>query len=764
MIKHFIQASQTLKKNQQTPPPPVSESRKRRREWYVVFGLFGLIFFSLRYQSKLFSLATEISISDNILVLGLINVNILLIIICLFLIFRNIFKLWMEHRGTIPGGRLRGKLVLAFVTLSLVPTMLLFLVSAGLITSSIENWYNRQIEETLAESLDVAQTYYKNSASNALYYADQIAQQVKDQKLLNEGNLPALAELIHQKQREYNLGIVEVFSATNEELVRAVNPQVPPGEITDPGSDSIREALQGGRFTRISPVGKADLIRGIVPIYSNWNPDDVVGVMVVNYYVPYSLVNKMKEINSFFEEYRNAKMLKGRIQIGYVLSLLLIALVIIFLATWAGFYMARGITDPLKELAEATSRVAEGDLEVTISPHGNDEIGSLVKAFNKMTMDLQQSQKVIRQANLELQHSNQEIDQRRRYMETVLANVTAGVISINSQGEITTINKFAATLLELRPDQILGRNFRDVLGPDHLPLVRDLLRDLVGSGKDNLRRQITIDLGENRLTLLVHLSSLKDDNQEFIGTVVVFDDLTELLKAQRMAAWREVAKRIAHEIKNPLTPIQLSAQRLRRRYQGNFPENDTVFDECTRMIIQQVDELKSLVNEFSNFARMPASNPTINNLNEVAGEALVLFQEGHRDIDFTFTTDREIPPFNLDREQIKRALINLLDNAVAAVAAGGKKGMIEVTSSYAPQLQLATLIVSDNGCGIPDQDKPRLFEPYFSTKKSGTGLGLAIVATIIADHNGYIRVRNNEPSGTRFIIELPVSREDRTPA
>jgi two-component system nitrogen regulation sensor histidine kinase NtrY len=290
-------------------------------------------------------------------------------------------------------------------------------------------------------------------------------------------------------------------------------------------------------------------------------------------------------------------------------------------------------------------------------------------------------------------------------------------------------------------------------------VVRDLLRDLVGSGKETIRRQISIDLEGSRLTLLVNMTTLKDDNQEFMGTVVVFDDLTELLKAQRMAAWREVARRIAHEIKNPLTPIQLSAQRLRRRYQGRFGSDDPVFDECTRMIIKQVEELKTLVNEFSSFARMPASNPTPNDLNEVVAEALVLFQEGHRNISFRFTPDRLLPRFNLDHEQIKRVVINLLDNAVAAVE---PSGAVELTTSFNSALQLATLTVSDNGCGIAEEDKPRLFEPYFSTKKSGTGLGLAIVSTIVSDHNGYIRIRDNEPRGTRFIVELPLAGETRS--
>jgi len=735
-------------------PLPAAESRKRRREWLLAIAIIILVALSLRYQNHLFDLTSEIPLSGNILALALINLNILFIILCLFLVLRNIFKLMLERRRALPGSHLRSKLVLAFVALALVPTMLLFFVSAAFITNSIENWFNSQIEESLKESLEVAQTYYKNSASNALYYADQISQIIKDQKLLNEENLPSLEELIHQKQREYNLGIVEVFSSTNEELVRAVNPQVPVAEFTDPGSDSIREALQGNRFTRISPIGRADLIRGIVPVYSNWNPNDVVAVVVVNYYVPYSLVKKMKEISASFEQFKNTKDIKGKIQKSYVLFLLVIALVIIFLATWAGFYLARGITEPIQELAIATNRVAEGDLNVTLTGYSNDEIGTLIESFNKMTFDLRQGQKAIRHANRELRSSNQELEQRRRYMEIVLANVTAGVISIDSKGQLTTINKSAEKLLGLKTKMILGKNFREVIGPGYLPMVKEILKDMIGAGKNSIRRQVSVTIKDVELTLLVNVTTLRDEHDEFMGTVVVFDDLTQLLKAQRMEAWREVARRIAHEIKNPLTPIQLSAQRLRRRYQAQFSENDTVFEECTLMIIKQVDDLKNLVNEFSNFARMPASNPTLNNLNNVVSEALLLFQEAHKEISFQFNGAPDLPKFNLDREQIKRAVINLIDNAVAVV---GKDGLIELTTSYNPSLQMATLTVSDNGSGIPQDHKPRLFEPYFSTKKTGTGLGLAIVSTIVSDHNGYIRVKDNSPKGTKFIIELPVT-------
>ena len=748
-----------------TPHVPQSdptENRKRRREWLLILALLVLVAIFSNFESQLLDLSSKLPLSNTILVLALINVNILLILLFLFLVFRNLFKLILDRRSNVPGARLRSKLVVAFVSLSLIPTLLLFFVSAGFITSSIESWFNTQVETSLQEALEVAEIYYETSAANALYYAEQLANTIRQEKLLNEENLPRLKELIKTKQQEYNLGVVEVFSSTYEELVRAANPQIPTAEFTDPGSENIREGLQGKRFTRITPIGKADLIRGIVPVRSNWNPEDVVAVVVVNYYVPHSLVKKMKEISSSYEQYKETKLLKNKIKKGYVAVLLLIALVIVFLATWFGFRLARGITVPIQELAQATSRVADGDLTVQIEQLGDDEIGSLVKAFNQMTDDLRKGQEEIRKANQDLQATYAEIDQRRRYMETVLKNVTAGVISVDQDGFISTINKSAENLLKIQPGQIVGRSFWDVVSVEHLPMVKEFLKDLKLSGKDSIRKQVTIPVQENRVTFLFNITTLRDENQEFLGTVVVFDDLTHIIKAQRMAAWREVARRIAHEIKNPLTPIQLSAQRLRRRYLDRFSDDDKVFDECTRMIVTQVDELKNLVNEFSNFARMPAGNPTLNNLNELISETLILYQEGHKDIRFIFEPGREIPPFSLDREQIKRVLINLFENAISAVL-GVVSPTITVETSYNSSLQMVTFAVVDNGCGIHPDDKPRLFEPYFSTKKTGSGLGLAIVSTIVSDHHGYIRVKDNPPQGSKFIVELPVS-ENSLPA
>ncbi len=746
-------------RDQDDPTIPQKKRNRRYREWLLLVVVTTLIALLPKFEAQLFEVSTKFPLSNSIIALALINLNILLVLLFLFLIFRNLFKLLLERRRGVPGAKLRSKLVGAFIALSLVPTMVLFFFSAVFISDSIDNWFNRQVESALDDSLEVALTYYRNSEATALYYADQLARRIKQDKLINEENLPQLRSLIKEKQEEYNLGIVEVFSATHEELVRVANPKLPIIEITTATSDPVKEGLQGSKFSEITPVGKADLIRGIVPIHSNWDPADIVGVVVVNHYVPYSLINKMKEISNSVDQYKATKLIKTQIQQSYVIVLLLIALVIIFLATWFGFHLARGITVPIQDLADATSRVAAGDLDIQLETRSTDEIGTLVSAFNKMTADLRQGHDLVEEANRDLQRSNIELERRRNYMAIILANVTAGIISVDRFGRLTTVNKSAEKLLRFQASEVVGKDFREVVPASYLPTIKELLKELFHSDKDSIRQQLSLPFGNDKITLLVNLTTLKDEQGDFMGTVVVFDDLTRLVKAQRMAAWREVARRIAHEIKNPLTPVQLSAQRLRRRYLDRFDEDDNVFDECTQMIITQVDELKNLVNEFSNFARMPATNPAPCNLNDIIEETLILYQEGHKEIVFNFAKDAKMPLTNLDREQLKRVMINLLENAVAA---SDNQGRIEIETSYNPELQIITCAVADQGSGIPTEDKERLFEPYFSTKKSGTGLGLAIVSTIISDHNGYIRVRDNQPQGARFIIELPVNQPQTT--
>jgi two-component system nitrogen regulation sensor histidine kinase NtrY len=414
------------------------------------------------------------------------------------------------------------------------------------------------------------------------------------------------------------------------------------------------------------------------------------------------------------------------------------------------------MTKPIQELVEGTHAVADGDLDVRIDAEGPDEIGMLVRSFNTMIQDLRTQRQVLNSTNDELTRINNEIESRRRYMEIVLRNVAAGVISVDREGLVTTINTSAERLLRIDTVKVIGHNFREVMRESHLEIVRDALKEMALTRHDTISRQITLDMRGERRVLQMILTMLRDEQGEFLGSVLVLDDLTQMVKGQRMAAWREVARRIAHEIKNPLTPIQLSAQRLRKRYLARFSDDEDgkIFDECTAMISKAVDELKVLVNEFSNFARMPAVQPTVNDLNELVRETLTLYQEAHREVLYHFTPDQLLPVIKIDRDQIKRVLINLLENAVAAMDG---KGIVSINTTYDPELKMVLCSIADDGPGIPAEVKSRLFEPYFSTKKGGTGLGLAIVTSIISDHNGFVRVRDNHPRGACFVIELPAT-------
>jgi two-component system nitrogen regulation sensor histidine kinase NtrY len=733
--------------------------RRRRRELITIFLLLALIGFLFYLQTHVPLWGDQIPVANNILVISLISLNIILLLLLVFLILRNVVKLIFERKRKVLGSKLRTKLVLAFISLSLVPTILLFFIATYFITSSIERWFSIQVESSLQESLVVAQLYYQNTSNNALYYARQISQGLIHQRLLEKANQVFLPDFLKEKRTEYNLGAVEIISDQLEKPLLISGPNLPTASFPPLEGKVLQETLRGKETTKIQSLRQGDLIRALVPLLSPQNPREVMGVLVVNYFVPQSLVSRITEISTAFEEYKQLRMLKDPIKFGYLITLSLVTLLIIFSATWFGLFLAKGITEPIQKLAEGTQKITKGSLDFQIPKTSEDELGSLVDSFNQMTQDLRTSKNQVEKAHAELSKSNIELDQRRRYMEIVLRDVGAGVISIDPAGRIQTINRSAENILGIQAAGLLGKVYSEVLQPEHLILAEEWIKAVNRAENHSITRQIKLDVRNETLTLLVKVAMLRDEENRYLGMVVVLDDLTQLQKAQRAAAWREVARRIAHEIKNPLTPIQLSAQRLRKRYLGQFAQDGAVFDECTQTIITQVEELKNLVDEFSSFARMPAANPAPNNLNEIIREAMVLYEEGHKHIRFEFNPDDKIPTFNLDKEQMKRVMVNLLENAVAAVdevAGEPEDGQIVIETQLDSRMNLARIEVADNGCGVSPQDKPMLFEPYFSTKPSGTGLGLAIVNTIISDHDGYIRVKDNIPQGTRFIIELPI--------
>ena len=712
---------------------------RRRRNEILIIGIISILIIVFTFlEMKIPQVGATIPGANNIIIFSLININIILILLLIFLVIRNLVKLIFERKRKVLGARLRTKLVAAFVSLSLVPTILLFLVAVGFLTNSVDRWFKPQVKQSLQASLEVVQTYNRDFANRMVSSARQISGFLSKQgSLKGEKSTSLLREQLEAKRLEYHLSKAGIFLKGKENPISVEDPSLKTITIQLP-KDLLEAAFSGKEVSKKLSVGEGEMITGLAPLYDSPGEGEVLGVVVASHFVPKSLTAKMREISQAFVEYKQLESLKKPIKFSYMIALLMVTLLIVFSATWFGFHLAKDITVPIKELAEATHRIATGDLNFRIQMKAADEIGTLVQAFNQMTGDLQVSRS--------------ELEQRKKYMEIVLKSVAAGVISIDEKGVVTTINTSAEQMLNISGETALDKTFSEVLSKEYVEWIEELLKEIKSSHKDYIEKQHTLNLQGRSLTLLINLTVLRDEEGAPLGVVAVFDDLTQLMRAQRMAAWREVARRIAHEIKNPLTPIQLSAQRLRKRYLGKLQDDGTVFDECTRTIVKQVEELKGMVNEFSNFARMPACQPTPNNLNEIIQETLVLFQEAHKQIQFEFNP-RDLPVFNLDRDQMKRVMINLIKNSLAAIE---KEGEIRIRTSYNPKLQMVRLEVSDDGCGISNEDKAKLFEPYFSTRKTGTGLGLTIVNTIIADHNGYIRVRDNEPKGTTFLIELPV--------
>jgi len=734
-------------------PDRTAEQRRRRRERIIIIVTLPLIVLLTYLESHFLQVGSKLPMGSNIVIFALMNINVILLLFLLYLIARNVVKLIFERKQNIFGHRLRTKLVITFITLSLIPTIVLFGLATQFISTSMEYWYNIQVEQSLKKSLQVAQSLYQKAIDSGFIVNAQLSELISRHDMLNKDKSKQLTELAQEGRRAHNLHHIAVYSPSLQLMASDTKDKSPPIILDESMGKVIRQTFEDRQsLNHINSTSAGDLVWTVSPILASGDSGKIMGILVIGRLLPKDLLTDMAEITTGFENYQQMKMLKKPVKISNLITLSIVTLLILFFASWFGFYLAKSITVPIQELAEGTRRIADGDLDVHVDQDSDDEIGTLVNSFNRMTLDLQASKAALEKSNLELKLTSEEIERRRRYMEIVLRNVAAGVVSVDAEGHIRTINKSSESIFSLRAEDVLNRHYSEVLQANHMEIASKFIEMHQMTKQRTLQRQVRSLVGNRLMTLLVTVSILQDEEGQYLGIVVVFDDLTELEKAQRMAAWREVARRIAHEIKNPLTPIQLSAQRLRRKYLQRFTEDGKVFDECTRTIINQVDELKLLVNEFSNFARMPTANPSPNDLAEIVQETLSLFRESHPSTNFIFEQQDPLPLLDLDREQMKRVMINLLDNAVAAVDGDGE---IRVNLSFDEILKIVRLEVSDNGPGIPAEDKIGMFEPYFSTKEKGSGLGLAIVSNIIADHQGFIRVRDNQPQGTTIVIELP---------
>ncbi|KFZ44258.1 hypothetical protein DS62_05845 [Smithella sp. SC_K08D17] len=724
------------------------ELKKRRRERIVMIAV-GVLAITFTLLASQFFNKNDLPLSTNIFVYGLTSLNAILVILLLFLIIRNVVKLFYEHRRGIIGSRLRTKLVATFVGLSLIPTILLFLFAVNFLSYSMEFWFNIKIGDALNRSLEVAQVYYQQMGEQAKFNARQISADITRNHLYESERVEYLKSFIGQRQKNYKVGMVETYFDFQKErtvFADAEHPELVPVTL-DP--KMIEDIYSGKEASTIQPTNIGDAVVGIAPVFSSALPSEVIGRVSVSYIIPKGFVDKLRSIADASEQYGKIKLLKNPIKSNYIITLSIVTLVIIFLATWFGLTLAKGITDPIQDLVLATNRITQGDLDSRINIEADDEIGLLVKSFNQMTVDLKKSKNSVEEANINL-------EQRRKYMETVLRNVSAGVISVDKAGMITTINRAAEKMFDIKAERVLFQNYRDLMMPEHLSLVDEFLQEMKENNESVLEKQLEVMLKEKAITVLLTITTIHDEEGNDSGIVIVFEDLTQLQKAERAAAWREVARRMAHEIKNPLTPVQLSAQRLQKKYGDKLGEEGSVFKECTQTIIDQVEVLKNLVNEFSRYARMPVTSLSLNDLNVVVAEAVLLFQDAHKDIVFEFKPSEGLPKFDLDAEQINRVMINLLDNAVAAI--DKKSGHIDIIVTYDEQHRKATVTVADDGRGVPASYKRKVFEPYFSTKKAGSGLGLAIVSSIISDHRGQVSVADNKPTGTIVSFQLPVSQ------
>ncbi len=658
-----------------------------------------------------------------------------------FVIGRNVIKLIFDRQEGILGSKLRTKLVLAFVGLTLVPTFILFLLASGLISSAMEGWFGKQVEEIVNSSLEVARDHFETleqyTSRAAVLARDGLSQELLKTSAVN-------LEQLEVVRRKFNFFSVKILSSGETLLMESTNATSEIADFKEPPArlDSVEKAKIGETVVALEEEGARQFIRTYLPLRIASKPVAIVFTTRVNPEVSAALGGVLTS----YDEYKKISFYKQPLKSSYVLALALITGLILFGAIWFGFYLAREITGPVQRLAEGTQEVALGNLDLHIREGGDDEMGFLISSFNRMIRDLK--------------GTRSQSDERQKYLEAILSNLAVGVVAVDKKFEINLANDDATRLLGL--DKSAG-SYGNLKQLPESAIQREIFRqiEVIESGEVAVGDvPLKIIVGGRQLEILCSAGKVgQGDGQEF-GYVFIFEDVTEISIAHQMAAWREVARRIAHEIKNPLTPIKLSAQRLGRLTEGDFNKQDA-FD-CIQTIVENVESIKRLANEFSNFARMPTAEFTATDLNDLVSDVMMPFVEQSADVLFQVILDKNLPRVELDAEQIRRLLINVIDNAVDALTQSVQRGTkkVVVRTEFQADKGKVVLEIIDNGPGIKPQDKGRIFEPYFTTKKDGTGLGLAIVNSVVADHKGSVRVLDESPQGTKFCITLPVRQID----
>lgn len=720
--------------------PHAKERKRRRWELLIAVTCFGLIALLTWVQLKYLAV-------DSYLFLGLFNINFILLLLVLFIVTRNAVKLLLERRRKVLGSRLRTRLVVAFVSLSLIPTLLMFIVSVKFVQTSVDYWFKVQVEDSMEHALKLSETFYRVMEERLARQAGTLENLLREKGFRWGGK--GMDAFCEEKATEWGVSLLGVAQpdGTYVSLYRNARMQRRWGEFEKRIAKQYRKK-----------PGAAFLLEGGGPDHVIvYRPVDAgeTGYIVIGEQLGWDVHEKLSQVINGLNEYQKLKTLKSPWKSTLYMTLGVMTALIILGAVWFGFRLAKEMSAPIQALAAGTERVARGDLSVHLEDPSDDELGFLVKSFNSMTEDLRESRSRLDTYNRRLSQQNRELERRGRYIEAVLENITSGVVTMDHEGRVGTMNRAAEDMLGLVAREIIGRKPLMFLQGEFAEMLREAREQMALDPFSQWQRQIDIQVRGRLAKFFVNVVSLRAKDGEAYGIVAVFEDITELERVQRMAAWREVARRIAHEIKNPLTPIKLSAQRLQRRYGGDH--TDKTFASCTELIVRQVERIQQMVTQFSSYAKLPEMQPKPGELPLLLQEVVDMFANTHRDISWSLELETEIPVFSFDREGLRRVFINLLTNAAEALHET-ENAEVRVMARHDAEKGRVVVRVRDNGPGISKEEAARLFEPYFSRKKGGTGLGLTIVRTVVGDHRGVVHASARpKDGGAEFVVRLPDS-------
>ena len=675
----------------------------------------------------------------------------LLFVALSFVLLRNLLKLYAERRIGVLGSKFRGRMVVGALILSVIPVFVLFLCAYGLMNRSIERWFSRPVEELLDDSNRVTMLLSHYALDNAHAEAEAIAEMPETQRSFVTANFSNVINEFRVRQKTLQGGFALALS--DGYLVAGFNTPQAWGELR--GKIPLSAASQPQNAVPFTMNGR-DYIMGAARVGDKPGNQILVAIPLPAEYR--STLNHIEENNNNYRELRNQG---KKLRSIYISLLSLITMIVLFAATWLALFLSKLVTRPVIALATATQEISRGHLDYRVDISATDELGELVASFNRMAAELETSRHAIEASSRQLAGANVELEQRRRDIETILETIPTGVLTLDAAGRITRANHALTRMLapvetsSSSPGFPLGAALGSLFQEDVVTDLGAMMRkaDRMGS----VTSQMEVQASRTALDVAVTVAALHHGAQK-LGYVIVFEDLSDLLKAQKQAAWREVARRVAHEIKNPLTPIALSAERIRRHLERGTPPEEAslqIIASCSDTITDAVETVRTLVDEFSTMARFPTSQPQPSDINAIIQSALSMFNGRLEGIQVSTYLAPDLPPVLADPNAMKRVIANIVDNAADAMQDSLVRE-VHISTALIPNGDMVEIIIADTGHGVSQEAKEKLFLPYFSTKKRGTGLGLAIVGRIIEDHHGSVRVEENSPLGARFIVELPV--------